>query len=263
MLIAGVVTACLLISHRAMTFTSGAPQGRNGSPASTASCAGGGCHSGPGAGSQNITISTDIPAAGFDANTNYTITVTADDGGSGISKMGFQASVEGSMGSEGLLSTGGNSNLQKTGNYITHRTGGTPATGGMRTWTFDWDSQSADDGATIYVAVNFSNSNSNAGGDIILLDQLVLDKASGIGIGENESERLNIYPNPAVDVIRISDLDPHVAEINVFDLTGKKLLSFGNEYKVSAHDWEFSIDGLTPGTYMVQAGDSSQKLLVQ
>jgi len=172
----------LLFSIQGLTRSGGAPASRNGSPASNGNtCATSGCHTGGGTvNTETISISTNIPASGYQANTNYTITVAANDGTRNLSRIGFQASVEDANGHTGSLSSNG-SRTKMAGSYITHTSSGLSPTNGVNTWNFTWNSGSNPPAnAKVYVAVNFSNGNFSTSGDVIALDSLSINQASAV-----------------------------------------------------------------------------------
>lgn len=266
-IIVGSLLACSLISYQAMTFSGGAPQARNGSPVSSGSCLGAGCHSGGAASTETVTITTDIPATGFEENTDYTITVTASDGGSGIAKMGFEASVEtpAPHAAAGTLTPGGNTQVMNAGAFITHTFSGTAVTGGTKTWSFDWNSGTSPDSSMVYVAVNFSNNNSSPVGDIIVLEsEMLTKKVDNTSLLENGLSSFAIAPNPAIDLTELSEVSPEVAQIQIFDLSGKMIRSFGLEHQLDATSWSLPLEGLNKGTYLLKTdkADKAQKLVI-
>ena len=118
-----VVSAIVFATFSAHTFQSQAPASRNGSPASNGNtCAVSGCHSGPNATDQTITITTDIPATGFLSNTDYNITIEGNKGTSSATTSGFEASFEAAGNFEGTISTASNPNVKTVGagNFMTH-----------------------------------------------------------------------------------------------------------------------------------------------
>ena len=174
--------ATLLIGYQGFTNSSGSPTGRSGSPASNGNtCSTGGCHSAGTVSNQSITIGSNIPAAGYQANTTYTFTVTVDNGTSMNSTVGFNASVEDAAGHVGTISNAG-TGAQITGsNYVTHTFSGRTATMGSRSWTFDWTPGSNPTAnATVYVAVNFANGNGGTSGDVITSTSMMFSQAVSI-----------------------------------------------------------------------------------
>ena len=247
-----VVVPCLLVGYAALTNSSGAPAGRSGSPASgNTTCTA--CHSGPAITTQNISITTDIPSTGFAENTDYTITIMANNGGIG-SRIGFEASVE-SANSSGFAGTvtAGTGN-QKTGSYITHTSAGNTPTNNEKSWSFTWNSGTAAD-ATVYVAVNFANGNNNTDGDAIGTKTLQLIKASGVGLEEEVDLSYTLYPNPVKDMLYLRGLSAKVDFFMVYNLSGKAVARFDNETQKEPGVWEFDASQLPTGTYILKSSE--------
>ena len=239
----------LFISFDAITRSSGAPAGRTGSPASVGTCAAAGCHSGPSVTSETLTLSTDIPASGFVENTDYNITVTADDGGRNLTRIGFSASVESTTGSEGTLSVSG-TDIQTTGggDFVTHTSSGIVVSGGSRSWSFVWNSGTAPDQTTIYVAANFANSNGSTSGDVITTAQLALGKDMGVSIAEADLNPVSAYPNPASVYFQLSGIDKLEGQLRIFDLKGRLVKTISRDElsdKVGLDEFENGVYILT------------------
>lgn len=240
----------LLISSRAVTNSTGAPSGRNGSPASSNNCASIGCHSGPSISTESVSISSDIPPSGFMENTTYTFTITADDGGRGLGTMGFQASVENVSGHQGSLSSTG-SETQKAGDFITHTSSGISASGGQNSWSFDWNSGTAPDSVRIYLSVNFANGNGTSSGDAILSTSEVLSKDQAVTLGEYSDTDVIIYPNPTEDVLQVEGLDAAVGMLRILDLSGREVEKFSAEQYRKGDSWNLKIGHLPKGLYLL------------
>ncbi|MBI1315369.1 T9SS type A sorting domain-containing protein [bacterium] len=158
------------------SYSGGAQNMVTGSPASGGqTCTN--CHSGPALSTQTVSISTNIPPAGFQPNTNYTITVTAQANGAAVGKIGFMSSVEGGGSHQGTISSTSTDTWLPIANFITHTSSGNTPSAGSRTWTFQWNSGSAPSGTTIYTAVNFADGTGGTGGDVITTAQLSLTQA--------------------------------------------------------------------------------------
>jgi len=261
------VLTMLFVSYQELTNSSGEPSGRSGSPASNnQTCASIGCHSGSPATTQMVSITSDIPSSGFEENTDYTITVTADGNGVNHSRIGFEASVESTSGHEGNISTTGNNAIQKAGSYVTHTFNGISAMGSMRSWSFTWNSGTAPNNTTVYAAVNFANSNGTTSGDIIVTESLALTKASGVGLDENKVYNFSLFPNPASDALALANVDPQAERVDIYSLTGQKVASFDNAFKDNATDWKVNISALPEGNYLVttdREGSPHKNLLIK
>ena len=248
----------LFISFKAITNSSGSPAGRSGSPASAGTCAAAGCHNGPSVTSETVTISTDIPPSGFIENQDYTITITANDGGRNLSRMGFQASVESAVGFEGTLTvSGGEVKTVGAGKYVTHTSRGISASGGSRAWSFVWNSGTAPDQTLVYAAVNFANSNGTTSGDVIQTQQLVLSKDLGVSIGEAELSPVSCYPNPAGDYIRFEGFEKLEGEVRIVDLKGQLIRVIPREHLSD----KVSVANIRDGVYVISDGASYSEYL--
>lgn len=161
------VATVLTVQHTAQSNNSGAPAGRTGAPGES-TCIG--CHSGSAlnSGGGTPSITSNIPSGGYVAGNTYTITVSIAQ--TGISKFGFEASVEQlSSGNHTGTVTITNTNHTKTvsTNYVTHKSAGTSGSG-SRSWSFDWTAPCAGtDTIAVYAAFNATNSNGNTAGDKI------------------------------------------------------------------------------------------------
>jgi len=248
----------------AFTNSGGAPSGSSGGPsASNNTCARAGCHNGPSASNQTITISSNIPAAGFKEDSVYQITVLANNGGMGTNEMGFSASVESTSGFEGNIVISDAANTRKTGSYITHTSAGRNGVNGTNTWVLDWDAGQAPDQSTVYVAVNFSDNTGSTNGDVIVSQNLSLTKAtSSIGIDERAMVALSVYPNPVQNTFVLSANTDLKAPFKIMDLSGKLILNLGDGEGLSDNHYRFNVSGLAKGNYILRdsQGFSAQLL---
>lgn len=243
------VLGCSLISFEAITNATGAPAGRNGSPSSAGTCAVAGCHNGPAVSTESVSITTDISSAGFQENTNYTITITADDGGRGLSRMGFQASVENASGPQGTLTPADNQSQQVgSSHFVTHTFSGTNVSGGTKSWDLNWNSGTAADQSKVYVAVNFSNNNGVNTGDVILTADLTLDKDGTVNLEEHHISEWSVYPNPASERIYLKDIPSGSGTVALYDLSGQKLMEITTEKAGNGVD----LSRLSQGEYLLR-----------
>jgi hypothetical protein len=237
-----------LISYQGFTNSSGAPSGRTGSPQSSSTCATAGCHTSGTITNQTISISTTIPASGYQANTNYTVTVTANDGSMGTGTIGFQASVEDATGHLGTVSSPG-SGTQISGSYATHSFSGITSAMGVKSWSFTWNpGANPAANAMIYTAVNFANGNGGTSGDDIATQTLALSQFMPVAVapcakpffseyieGSSNNKGFEIY-NPTGAPL---DLGPYKVIVsgnggsftNEFNLSG--MLASGDVYTVT------------------------------
>lgn len=260
-IIGTAVLACVLFSFDALTNASGAPAGRSGSPGSgNQTCAVSGCHSGgPAATTQTLDITTNIPASGFLPNTDYTINVTLDAGTAGVTKAGFEASVE-NNGAQGTLSTGGNSDVRlANSNFITHTFAGTAVSGNAKTYSFTWNSGNAPDQTTVYAAANFTNSNNTTSGDVIIANTLALSKDPGLSLNEQTALEVKMYPNPSKDVVYLENVATGTEELFLLDLSGRVLKTFEASQHFDGSRWTLNISDFPAGSYLLKSNNNAFK----
>ncbi|NVK28888.1 MAG: T9SS type A sorting domain-containing protein [Flavobacteriia bacterium] len=270
-IVALVGLGILGLSQVGVSNAGGAPSGRSGSPASNNNtCLSSGCHSGGTASTQNITITSDIPSTGFEENTNYTITITADANGGQGTRIGFAASVENAGGSHQGTLTAADGRTNVFNNFATHRSTSIQPTAGVNSWDLTWNSGTAEDQSTVYVAVNFANGNGTTSGDQVGTQTLVLDKASGIGVEEFTINDLTLYPNPAIEELQVgfSLTSSNKVKYSIFGMDGREIIN-KNEGMLGTgeHTLSVPVTALETGTYLIhiQAGDRvhAERFMVQ
>jgi hypothetical protein len=197
-----VLGAMALITYPALTDKNGAPAGKTGSPMSNGqTCYS--CHSGPSVSTQGVSIASDIPADGYLDNTTYTITVTSDAGTAGMSRAGFEASVEKVGSHQGTLTAASGTQLKQS-NYVTHTSTSNTPTSGVKSWSFSWNSGTGSDSVTVYAAGLFANGNNQNSGDALVTTSLEFKK-SHVGLDEATALiGLTASPNPSHHVLRFS-----------------------------------------------------------
>ncbi len=161
------------------SYTNGSPGGRTGSPGDGgATCTQ--CHYGN-AQVQGGLISTTIPASGYVPGETYTITVTANM--NGISKYGFELTAESTGGAKkGTFTITDPARTKKvnSGTAVTHKSGGTAASGNIISWSTDWTAPAAGTGQiTFYTALNAANNNGSSSGDHIYKDMFTVSEHVG------------------------------------------------------------------------------------
>lgn len=253
-----ILTAALglFVVQEAFTNSGGAPGGSSGSPASNGNgCDRAGCHNGPAASGQAVTISTSIPASGFKEDSVYQITISANNNGTGTDRIGFSASIESSMGHEGTITSTGN-RTRKTGNFITHTSSGNSGSGGQNSWTFDWNAGQAPDQTVIYTAVNFTNQNGSTSGDVVVNQSLALNKNLGIGEEEQNLQTFAVYPNPASDQLNIAGSADLEAPFSLLSIEGKV---YEVDYlKTADQHWRADLSALPAGLYLLRDANGKQ-----
>lgn len=266
-----VASAILFATISAHTFSSQAPPNRNGSLSSNGvSCANPSCHSGSGSG-QTVTITSDIPATGFQENTDYTFTVTGDwSSAMNANTSGFEASVESASGFEGTLSTGGNSNVKLVGmgNFASHN-GDQGFTSGITEWSFSWNSGMAPDGTSVYAVINFANGDGGTSGDNVLTKSLQLTKAQNISIEENSIANLKTFPNPSSGVLNVSFMNKGITDnsLILYDMQGRVVKELYRGTVSGEFNESYSVLDLNAGIYILNIqndkGFKQEQVIVQ
>lgn len=247
-------------------FFSTADGNRSGSPVggyagdpsgSGKTCAESGCHTGT-ATAEIGWITTNVPAAGFKADSTYTITATATHVGS--STFGFEISPQDAGGTlQGtLVNIGTDTKVFDGDKYITHTQLGVSGSTDTHVWTFDWTAPATGNGpVTFYGAFNAANGNfTNDSGDVIYTSTTVVseDMTTPTDISEIVSEaQVTVYPNPVVDNFSVTS-SSSIVSINIVDLSGKVLQteSSGQAINISSFD---------AGIYLLQITTESGELV--
>lgn len=231
----------------AHTNSGGAPIGNTGSPADGQSCSTS-CHTGqPGATDAMVDITSDVPETGYVAETTYNFTVTMTK--SSCNKFGFQISPQSSSGTYlGTLIAGTGSQIVGT-KYLTHTSAGTSGSG-VKSWNFQWTAPAGQGDVTFYGAFNFTNSNNNQLGDVVLTDTYTVSPST-VGVTENAKDGISIYPNPVTDVININarDVDEEIF-VRLYSIDGRKVLD--NRYDSGQINVDLRGKSLTTGVYFLE-----------
>lgn len=249
----------------AHTNSGGGPAGHTGSPGDGQSCARIGCHNGgPGQSNETFELTTNIPASGYVAGTTYNMTFTMTK--TGGQKFGFQLSPQNASGEVlGTLAAGTGSSVVGGGDYLTHSFSGTSASGGTRSWSFQWTAPSSGTGDVIfYTVANFTNNNGSTSGDVVLTGSETFQEFSTVGVAENELASFNVYPNPVENEINIAfnDVDEEIM-VTLFDISGKKVVD--ERFDTPNIRIDLASKSLNTGIYFLQlevAGKSTVKKLL-
>ena len=242
-----------LLGYGAVSYSSNSPGQKSGAPSANGqTCAISGCHTGGIVSNETVTITTDIPATGFAPNTEYTITLTGDNGGGTSTKAGFEVSIEdGSTPMGTLVLANSSTKLISSGSLITHNNASAISNNAVQ-WVFKWNSGAAPDGTKIYAAINFANSNNKPTGDVIKTNNITLSKNT-IGIEEAWVNNLNVFPNPATTEVNIiADFnDVNFTRIVIFDLSGRQVKELYAGSNKNGIYQNFDISYLKSGTYLL------------
>jgi hypothetical protein len=86
-------------------------------------------------------------------------------------------------------------------------------------------------------------------------NQFFVDQAIGIDNGIANQTRLNIYPNPATDLLNI-DLtlsNESIVKMELYDLSGRLVYSnYSGRLRMGDHDLSLEVSGLRKGTYTLR-----------
>ena len=227
-----------------MSNSGGREQGLSGSPGdSSATCAQ--CHSGGSFGA-SVAITTNIPASGYDVNTEYEVTVTAS---SSAPKHGFQITAEkvsddSKVGSF-IADANAKTKIFNSGNSLTHTIAST--TLNEKTWTFKWRSPAtAQSQVKFYAASVAADGTGGTTGD-----QVVTTSTSNIGaLGISEANRLDfsMYPNPTSEENVTIQLPTGTlnADVSLYDISGRLIKS----QKITSNNNKVSVRNLSNGIYV-------------
>lgn len=221
-----------------MSSSGGRNEGRTGSPGDGGStCAS--CHSG-GSFGLSPTITTNIPAGGYDLNTTYNITVS----GGAAPKLGFQLTAEEttSNGKVGTFTAGTGSRLTTSTNAVTH------SNTSNSSWSFTWKSPSSDVGPIkFYAAVNAANGDGSTGGDEIVTT--ATNNFTVLGISEVNRLDFDMYPNPASEKLTIQlPSGSDNATVQFYDYVGRLALT----KKISNTNNKIDVNSLSTGVYVLK-----------
>lgn len=243
--------------------------GATGSPGE-GTCAG--CHGGGAAGTTiSVTATPAFTNNTYDPGITYTVTVTVAHPSQGA--FGFDCEIlnssntnAGTMSNPGTGATLANAfNGRRNAIHTTKKIGS-----GSALWTFVWTPPLSGD-VTFYIAGNAVDSNNGTSGDSPASTSFTLGNSIGTGIASSdikEDIHVNIYPNPASELIELNFLLLRKSHINVelTDIKGKSVKVFMNEEReAGAHSKIISLNGIASGVYFVTVSSdgakASQKLI--
>jgi len=110
-------------------------------------------------------------------------------------------------------------------------------------WTFKQLDLSALSGQTVYFAFNETVSENHFSGAFIALDLVSIDNSASINKNEATKEWVNIYPNPANNLLYIAA--NQITVVDIFNLAGEKVASYKGVNVVD-------VANLAEGTYLVK-----------
>lgn len=221
-----------------MSSSGGRDDARTGSPGDGgATCSA--CHTTTPT-TQSVNIATNIPAGGYDLNTNYTVTVSVT---STSPDHGFQLTAERTSDNTkvGSFTAGGGSRV--TGQRITH------ANDSQSSWTFTWTSPASDQGDIKFyaAAVAADGNGSNGAGDVTVSTET--GAFNVLGISEAKLLKFDMYPNPSADEVKIQlPSGTSSASVSMYDYVGRLV------YTKTVTDVDNTIDvrDLSQGMYLLR-----------
>jgi Secretion system C-terminal sorting domain/Reeler domain len=248
--LAAVFALQFFSGEKAFTRSTGAPAGNTGGLGET-SCIKGGCHAGttfPNSTAFSVLLNGSSTNSTYNPGQTYGVTVklTAIPG----PDYGFQVMAVDSTGASQGTITAASGTTITTGNGRTYLTHSTPAV--SPDWSFTWKAPASGKGKITFYAAIFAGSN-NATSKIYTGSASFSELPVGVSPVFN-IKALNVYPNPATEIVNTVFTLPTDAEVNVslHTLNGQ-LVYEGSKSFLSAGEHTLRIPvGLFPnGNYMV------------
>lgn len=236
--------------------------GATGSP-SEGTCSKSGCHTGFTDNSQggSVTItSSNLTNWEYVPGTTYNLTVTVAE--TGISTWGFAAEVLKSNGDNaGTLTAGSGSHIltANVGGFSRRAVTQTAAGSGAnsKTYNFTWTAPATDVGAvTIYAVGNAANGNDARTGDHIYTATQVVNPATSSGIAEANPLKMdvNVYPNPATDLLNLDYALPISGRVkaSIYTTDGRLVRNvFESNQATGFNHKTVDISDLASGLYLI------------
>ena len=242
------ITIALVIFFYPTTSNSnstGSIGGKTGSPIDGSSCTQ--CHGAQQG--QGATITTDIPATGYEPGSIYNITATINSGsGFGLTN-GFEVTCEentndtkvGSFGTSDAINT----QFTNNSNAVTH----TAAGNSLNTWNLTWEAPIAGTGdITFYGAfIEAGYPIGNNQGDLFNSTSVSFNEAI-VNSTINLSEENNFIFNSANNTIEA------IKTVSIYDISGKIVLSTNEKFTTISH--------LNKGVYIIKSESKMQKIVL-
>ncbi len=235
--------------------TSGAPAGHTGvslAISGEASCTN--CHTGTQInGDSALSITHNIPVAGYVAGQTYSITLILNK--SGIVKSGFQIGCFQGTTNTQAGSFVSNTDVQtlSSGKYATHKSTSTSGTNG-RNWTFDWIAPITGTGnVTFSFSANASNNNNTTSGDQIYHNLISVTEDASISTQNIQLEKnIHVYPNPIKmgEPLQIYTSNNESASIEIFDVKGTNVFSQKLALQIGINVVNYS--NISNGIYLIK-----------
>ncbi len=228
-----------------MSYSGGSPGGKSGSPGDNyKNCTQ--CHSGSAQNMEGL-ISSNIPETGYAPGETYEITVSADI--SGINKYGFEITAEDSTGNKVgtfVITETSRTRFTNANHAVTHKSAGTIANNNSISWNMQWIAPAEETGkVSFYVALNATNANGSTSGDHIYLNNITYNEEAVDGIAENTLKQIELYPNPASEILNIKTEEN--SQVFITDMSGRTVYSTVSNKKLLT----VNVSGFENGVYVV------------
>lgn len=208
------------------------------------------CHyAGTGSGAS---ITTNIPANGYNPGETYTITATIQQ--SNISKFGFELTAEetttGNKAGTFLITNSTETQLVNNNNAVTHKAGGTTGINNSKSWSFDWIAPTGTTelitftGAFLGTNNDFTNS-----GDTYHSSSLNTQINTQTEIHNIKLETVKFTNNKIITQKKINKL-------YIYNLSGKKIIIKEN----LATNEIIDLQKLPKGTYILSIFNQNKKI---
>ncbi len=208
------------------------------------------CHDNNGHFNASVSISTNIPANGYELGKTYQVTVTPFS--VGANEHGFEITAENAAESKvGVFSITDaiNTMADTFGYFVSHTLAGSE---GVTSWSFNWTAPSTDKGTIIFYAAAVAG-NKDSNGNATTTNTQVAFATLNVGgvLGINEARLLNfsMFPNPSDGkVILQLPSGTNQAKVNMYDYLGKSLI----KKTISSSDNTIDISNLSSGIYFIR-----------
>ncbi len=219
-------------------YPSGSPGGYTNSPSDAKNCTL--CHGGSATSVANF-ISTNIPAEGYTAEQTYDITVSY----TGSGHKGFELTCEDTLNTKtGQFIISSGTKLVNNNNAITHDDDINSTTA---TWNFTWTAPAQGTGTvTFYSALVAQEEHTK-------LCSLQIYEKNTSGIEQLNTSFVNIFPNPAKDILNIVTENIDNKELSIYNIKGQLCKSVNIQRNA-----RIDISNLAEGLYYLKLNDKGK-----
>ncbi|MEM9990369.1 MAG: choice-of-anchor V domain-containing protein [Bacteroidota bacterium] len=241
--IVAAVFYVLLLSN-----STGSPVGSAGAPGEQ-TCGRSGCHGvDPNLGNAELLLDIENMPMTYEADQTYSLTVRLEN--TETIKNGFQiVALDAENNNAGLWTlTDTDATRERVNNatgrsYVTHTFNGNQ----QASWEMDWTAPTEDVGeVTFYISALDTNNNSSPSGDDLYTTSSSLSFEMPNALSSVVTGGLEVYPNPASEVVVLNNLPQDVTAIRIYNLTGKVVRS------LTTRQEHLNIQDLKAGLHFVQ-----------